>query len=68
MAGIGSSITTFGKLNHLSKTDALTSGVASEIAPTPAAVSHRLPRAQATACSCRAPSVLRISQPAPSSR
>ena len=53
-------------LTRMSKIRALTSGVASEIAATPAAVNHRLPRAQATALSCSAPSVFMMSQPAPS--
>ena len=66
MAGMGSSITKLGKLNHLSKMRWLTSGVAIEMAATPAAVNHRLPCAQRTAFSCKAPSLFMISQPAPS--
>ena len=55
-----------GKENHLAKMLGLTSGVAIEMAATPAMVNHRLARAQRTACSCKAPSDLMMSQPAPS--
>src|SRR6187551_473193 len=65
-AGIGSSNTMFGNENHLAKIVGLTSGVATEIAATPAMVNHKLPRAQRTARSCNSPSDLMMSQPAPS--
>jgi hypothetical protein len=47
MAGIGRSISRFGKLNHLSKILRLTQGVATEIAITPAAAHPTLAQPRA---------------------
>jgi len=57
----------FGNENHLVRTVSLTSGVASEMSATPSATQMRPHFAQASAFLCSSPSVLRISQVAPSS-
>ena len=56
-----------GHANQRAKTLSLTSGVATETAAMPSAVSSSAPRAQPTARRCSSPSVRAISQPAPSS-
>src|SRR6266853_879227 len=62
ISGTGASSTMLGNENHLWNTKLLTSGVATEMAAMPAAASHRLRRAQATARRCSSPSVFMSGQ------
>jgi len=65
--GIGQTPIRFSRLNHLSKMRSLRSGVASDTAATPVAVSTVLRSAQGMTFRCSASELLAISQQAPSS-
>jgi len=67
MIGIGSSAMICGSANQRSRTVGLTHGVAIEISAMPTTTGSHASLAQATAWRCSSPSVLRISQAAPSS-